>query len=389
MTERDVLHDVIRIAYNAQHGIKESKQPFDANALLKMAEKQNVYPLVHYGIGELCFEQKAYKLTNRQLGATYFVRKIAYLDVIAELESLGIRTILLKGYSCSRKYKEEYLRVSSDCDLFILEEDEGAAQQILEKKGFRCTEVRQEHQHHSVWIHDDVGICELHTKFVEDDIDYVWESTFKEKELIEKRIRVDTEEGYFFRLPPVEEWVFLFVHTLKHFLQTGLSIQMLLDLYVSYNGLEDIHAQKALRLITTSDFGALWKVFYEYIQKYGAGENVTEHSEALEMITQDLLHSGWMGLKENTRRASLYDASNKRELPLRIWLHKVKTVLRRIIPERKIMERRYPVLIGKPWLFPYIYIARFGAKMLQRVWPSEKIKWMQKCAKLQKQNVCS
>lgn len=103
MTERDILLDVVRIAYNAQHGIKEKQRPADMVALLKMAEKQNVYPLVYYGVGELCDELKEYKRSIRKLVAIYYVRKKAYLDVIAEMETAGIQTIILKGYSCSSK----------------------------------------------------------------------------------------------------------------------------------------------------------------------------------------------------------------------------------------------------------------------------------------------
>lgn len=374
MTERDILHDVVRIAYNAQHGIKETQRPPDMVALLKMAEKQNVYPLVYYGVGELCDEQKDYKLFNRKLVATYYVRKKAYLDVIAEMETAGIQTIILKGYSCSSKYQAEYLRVSSDCDLFVLSDDEEAAQHILERNGFLCKEVRQEHQHHSTWTHTDVGICELHTKLVEDEIEYVWESTFVENELINHRIRVDTEEGYYYRLPPVEEWVFLFVHTLKHFLQTGLSVQMLLDLYASYNSMEGKHTEKALQMIETSRFGSLWKVFYEYIHKYGAGQKDVEQEEAMELITEDLLRSGWLGLKENTCRVSLYDVANKRELSVHTWLYRVKTMYCRVFPERKKMEELFPTVVNKTWLLPSLYVYRLVGKIMQFARKSERTK---------------
>ena len=384
MTDYDILHETIRIAFNAQHGLTETLPLKKGDALLAMAEKQNIYPLVYYGIGESCFGAKTFKATNRQIGAIYYVRKLAYLNVVSEMENSGIRTILLKGYTCANHYAIEHLRVSSDCDLLVLESDEERAYQVLKRLGYRCVEMRHGHYHHSVWRHVDIGIVELHTKLVEDDIDYVWKSVFDEVKLIDDRIRIETSEGVMYSLPPVEEWVFLFVHALKHFLQTGLSIQMLLDLYAVYNRLDKDQAGEALKRIENCSFGRLWAVFYAYVHKYGACVEDVANSEAMDIITQDLLNSGWLGLKENTRRVSLYEASNKEELTLQSWLLKAQTQFRRAFPEKRVLLRDYPAVQQKPWLLLICYTYRLIKKIKNRLIPTETEKINQQVRKAAK-----
>lgn len=351
-----ILQEVVRISYASVQGIKQETVFEEPEILLTVAKQQNVYPLVLYGVSNIYKDINEYRQKIRCISANYFRRKLKTLQLIAELEASGIRTIVLKGYSCSRHYAVEVLRSSSDCDLLICPQQEKRTIEFFAKNGFVCIHERSWGGHHSVWKHKDIGVVELHVALYEEAVDLIWLNRPSTDKVFQNRVCVSSAEGEWYQLSAVDNILFLYVHAVKHFLQTGISIQILLDISIAYDLLSVDERTTVERIVGESKYGNMLSVWLDYISFYGRGDACVTDLHSLELLTNDLLSGGWLGLEKSNRRSRLdhlTEVSFSKKIRLRF-----KNFLYRVFATRSILESEYKYAKRYAFLIPVAWVHR-------------------------------
>lgn len=151
-------------------------------------------------------------------------QKLEFINkVIAELEASGVEVCVLKGQSLAQLYKEPDCRISGDVDLLVDIKDEQKAIEILRKFEFNV-EARPYSSNHSECVHPVFGIVELHIALYYDIIYDVWFDNVEinqEKPVVLNGIKT---------LGITDNYIFIALHAVKHFLSDGLGIRQIMDL---------------------------------------------------------------------------------------------------------------------------------------------------------------
>ena len=207
----------------------------DWQRLLRLAREQSVEPLIGYvlkkqpelGCPEELREEQIQRLRQRTL--VDFQRRILHFQMLEKMEKAGLKVVLLKGYDAARNYAVPECRISTDVDLWVQPEDEEAACAFLAQQGFEV-EPRWKNGHHAVCHHPRMGCVELHALLYDEIVESVWFGKNDGREFVrEPFCRVETPEGAYNCLGDTDNLLFLSLHMIKHFIISGMSLRILMD----------------------------------------------------------------------------------------------------------------------------------------------------------------
>lgn len=382
------MRDVIAFAAAGAHHIKVNKVPDDWETFFRLAHEHHVVPLVGCALlnsPELnCPEQyREYALNvMRTASSGNLVRKQRVLHFLGELKAVGINAQVLKGYAAARYYAYPECRDAGDTDLLIEPCDEKRVNEFLQGKGFQILE-RSASSYHTIAAHPKYGKLEMHVSLHNEIVEDIWFQDINKSDLVqEKSVTVEESEGSFETLGDTDHLIFITLHMIKHFIGSGLTVRMLLDvaLYFSHNSATIDH-QRFWNVIDRLKYTKIVNGVFSLLVREGGFSSddfpgMKMEPEAAEALVKDLVFGGYMGINETSDRhtaAMIYNRKlalrGKSEIQYRLYMvfWKLRSATTYMFPSKQLLERMYPVVKRYPVLNPLYRTYQFVAFPIKKL----------------------
>ena len=310
----------------------------------------------------------------RQEAFSNYAWKHSTLQLLAEMNAAGIPALLIKGYAVADCYAAPDCRMSGDTDLLIEPKNEKRACAFMKANGF-AVEHRWTNGHHDVCRHPQLGCVELHVMLYDEIVEDVWFGRMDGREFVsESAIEVATRDGSYRTLGYTDHMIFLMLHLIKHFIMTGMSLRMMLDvaLFFSHHA-ERIDSARFWKTMESLKYGTiaqsiLWAmVCYCGIDQTSLPGLCGDCPESVEMILDDLESGGWLGkIDEKAREEGWYEYNrqllmknrSKAQYLLFMLRWKIGAYLKALFPSRKTLAIRYPCVQKSALLIPLVWLHR-------------------------------
>lgn len=359
----------------------------DWERLCALAREQSVEPLIGYVLKNAphlpCPEdlRKAQGTKMQQRALMDYQRRVLHFRLMKEMEEAGIRAVLLKGYDAARFYAVPECRISTDLDLWIDPGVEKQACRFMESRGF-VVEPRWTNGHHAVCHHPRMGCVELHVLLYDEIVESVWYGKKDGREFIQEDfVRVDTPDGAYWSLGDTDNLLFLSLHMIKHFIMSGMSLRILMDVALFF-------AENKEKLDSTRFWNTMRELRYERLMQcilWTAVEHFSFDREdfpglsglrppQIPVILEDLEQGGWLGFNDKTAREDGWYEYNHQLLlrDRKPWQYKLymlrwrmDAVWSSLRPTRTQLEKEFSYMKGRPWLYPIGWLHKLGRKAVK------------------------
>lgn len=286
------------------------------------------------------------------ISANQTVSNRRFLELCGALEQKGLTFLVFKGAMLSSLYSKPDLRVSYDNDLLAAPGDyEGCAEE-MERFGLRCTDPDKQTP---LYYESESGLkVELHRRLFEESdpnsplFTDIFDRT-AEYELGGIKLRAPE---------PGTHLLYLYIHSLKHFLAGGFGLRLLGDIAIFTRSYRTAINSERLR-DTLRAAGCLYyaQCLGELCRRLFGVEPLfellrgTEFAQTAERMLEDIMEAGIYGGdtgdREHTRNIIKLRQRGK-SFPL----------LRTAFPPLQTMRKRYPYLKKAPILLPATWAAR-------------------------------
>ncbi len=323
--------------------------------MYEIAKAHQIVPLVYHGL----------YLSEADLSAaTEMQTKTLQLTVGDQLQCGALSAILeafsqngidhmpLKGSSIKNLYPSSEMRLMSDFDILIREEQYEKIKPIMLSLGF--TEgVESDHE---LFWHKKPKICvELHKRLIPSYNDDYYEYY---KDPWAKAVPGTAPHRYCMRHE--DEYLYIFTHLTKHYRDGGIGIKHLVDLW----RYADRYADMDFEYIGEELDKLCLRAFHENITSTIAVWFAhAAPTEITELITERIVESGAYGLTERKKIATAAKASAREES---VGLAKRKKLLHYLFLPMADMKKRYPVLEKAPILLPLLWVVRWVTAVFGR-----------------------
>lgn len=360
--------------------VSELSDELDWGKIERLANEQAVQTLLGYGLhlspALACPEELRKRLVGqmRQLAFSNNAWKVSILRLIQQMNEAGIPALLIKGYAVADCYAVPDCRMSGDTDLLIEPKNEKRACVFMKANGF-AVERRWTNGHHDVCRHPQLGCVELHVMLYDEIVEDVWFGRMDGREFVcESAIEVATQDGSYRTLGYTDHMIFLMLHLIKHFILTGMSLRMMLDvaLFFSHHA-ERIDSARFWKTMESLKYGTIAQSILWAMVRY-CGIDVTSIPGLCEacpkqvgMILDDLENGGWLGkIDEKAREEGWYEYNrqllmknrSKAQYLLFMLRWKIGAYLKALFPSRKTLAIRYPCVQKSALLIPLVWLHR-------------------------------
>ena len=383
------LIECIKLSGAGARGLLLANDDVSWQDVIATASAQNVLPLVSCALlhnpNLSCPDQlKEYLLNSmRMSSATNIIRRQRVLHLLQEIEQMRVAVQVLKGYSVSRLYAHPESRESVDNDILIDVADEEKVCSFLESKGF-SVKGRQLTANDGVCEHKKYGKLEIHVGLYPEITLDAWKNLIDINEFVcEPPYRIESIDGSYNTLGHTDQLLFLSLHMAKHFVESGLTIRMILDVALHFaNYREEINVDRYWRVIRELKFetlmnSILW-IAVEYcgfsIQDFPGITN--NKPTQIKDILLDLEAGGYMGARELKERHESGMAYNRRLLlqsktPFQYKVHmivwKIRSGARNMFPSYARLKQLYPCTEKVFLLAPVLWVYQICSYPIQKL----------------------
>ena len=366
----------------AAQGKTVSKVPdgLDWRKIERLADEQAVQTLLGYGLRLSsaldCPAELRESLVSqmRQEAFSNHAWKHSTLQLLAEMNAAGIPALLIKGYALADCYAAPDCRMSGDTDLLIEPKNEKRACAFMKANGF-AVERRWTNGHHDVCHHPRLGCVELHVMLYDEIVEDVWFGRMDGREFVcEPPIEAETPDGCYRTLGYTDHMIFLMLHLIKHFIMTGMSLRMMLDVALFFSRhAERIDSARFWKTMESLKYGTIAQSILWAMVRY-CGIDATSLPGLCEacpkqvgMILDDLENGGWLGkIDEKAREEGWYEYNRQLLMKNRskaqyllFMLHwKIGAYLKALFPSRKTLAIRYPCVQKSVIVIPFAWVHR-------------------------------
>lgn len=299
------------------------------------------------------------------------IRQQRIMALLNELNNAGVSVKLLKGHSLARYYAYPESRDAVDTDIWIGAEDEQKVYDLLEKRGFQIVE-RSLTSHHGICQHKKYGKIEVHVRLYDEIVETVWFAGSEEKLVQENYEIVKTQDGQYWTLGPTDQLVFLTLHMVKHFIDGGLSIRMMLDLALHCErNKKQLDYQRYWRTLNQLHYAdlvnaVLWIliIYADFSEEVFEGIGACNDSQ-VKLVLRDLVLGGYMGKNEaELRYESAMEYNRQRFIVDKTGLYyvvymlawKIRSGYKLMFSSPRLLLSKYSILRKLPFLFPVIWL---------------------------------
>lgn len=391
MTDRECAShafcDLLELAAIGATGKKVLIRVEDWPEVIKLSQEQFVLPLV--GIALLknpeidCPEDLRSRVIEiaRSQSSANLIRKHRILNLLHEMEEAGLHAQLIKGYPIGECYAFPESRGSNDTDILISSDQEEAVCAFLRNLGFRI-DKRGKTSHHAIGQHPKLGMVEIHVQLYAELMREVWfQDGKKDIEIKEDYIRIETDHTPYSSLGHTDHLLFLTLHTIKHFIFSGMGIRMMLDMALYYSKHKnEIDLKRYWRILDElryTDFvnAVFWSLIDTGIFDISDFAGISsERPLGIQELLYDLEVGGHMGIN-GSWPDGLYEYSRRllmRSKSLgqyRIYMirMKLRDAYQNMFPDKEGLCRIYPILNKHGQLLAIFRVYRMFSYPIQKI----------------------
>jgi len=326
------------------------------DALYKQLRRHSILALGYTGLVN-CGADKKHPVMQ-QLFRDYITVMMKSEKQLAALEKLlkafeekGIDYLPLKGINMKKLYPKPELRAMGDADVLIRKEQYEEIKQIVEAQGY---ENVLDEGNTKDWKSADLYV-EFHINLVseydEDFLDYFkngWSKGIK-------------EEGVRYHFSKENEFLFDFIHFVKHFRYGGIGYRQFIDLWIykrEHPHIDYAFIEQEVEKLNLKNF------YINIVATLKACFEEGPNSDVTDIISDYIVTSGNWGsvdrsvLSKGVKKQSTGETENKN---LKIFFF-----FDSLFPKINIVRNRYPVLHKHPWLLPMMWIVRIFDAIFNR-----------------------
>lgn len=268
--------------------------------------------------------------------------------ILAAFSEAGLRVLPVKGSVLRALYARPDHRQMADIDLIVPHEQLAQTEQLMQQLGYQTQPgVEEENEvdcdlppYLHVEIHD--------TLLKTNDENYRYYAD------IWQRAEPDADLPGVFHLRREDEYLYLLLHFLQHYVEAGVGIRQVLDIYLfgqTCGGTMD--ADYLRRETEKLGIGPMRELVerlaaYWFADQPGAADEELRELEAFCFLSGS--YGGYL-----SRRICLMRKKQKKESGVG-W--KLQYFWHRLFPPFDILCMRYPKLKTAPWLLPYFWLCR-------------------------------
>ena len=366
-----------------------SSDYLDWERLRRLASEQTVVTLAAFALkanpdidcpGKL---RDAMISSMRGAAVKNYMRREHIMKLLKRFEEEGIHAVLLKGYAIAGEYCSPECRVSADTDIWVAPKDEEKACEFLKKQGF-AVEPRWKNGHHAVCHHPTMGCVELHVILYDEIVEEIWFNKTDGHEFIcEPNEKVDGEDGTYYTLGKTDHLIFLTLHMIKHFIISGMSLRMMLDVALFMkNHSQEVNVERFWDTMRNLKYEKCVNTILWAMVQY-AGFRTEDFPgidaispDGIDEVIADLEIGGNMGMNDKTNREDGWNAynrelllKNKSQIAYKLYMVKWQSsnYIKALFPSRIDLAKRYPYVMEKPWLIPYAWTHRLLFRGLRTI----------------------
>ena len=328
-------------------GVPQLEEGFDFEKAYEYAQSRQITPLLFYGASNIegfmdtLIGKKFFKSTMN-LSFYCAEQSEAIKSVKDEFRANKIQHLAVKGTILRELYPYPEMRLMSDADILIKEEEYERIKPIMVGLGF---EEQYESDHELVWKKGEISI-ELHKRLVPSyNKDY-----YKYFGNGWKIATIKNEETCEYLMTPEDSFIYTFVHFAKHYRDGGIGIKHIVDFFVyldKYPNLDFEYIDKELEKLQLLRF---WKNTKKVLDVWF---NSAKSDDLSDFITAKIFGSGAYGTFEGSINAEAVRLSKGNENVKR------KKALNIIFPPLQGMKKKYNVLNKAPVLLPVMWVVRW------------------------------
>ena len=338
--------DFTNILKSAITGEKYSlSKDINIEELFDMADKHSVIPLAFEGAfncGLKLNDPGMMKLFN---GYCSFLsvnerQMFAFNNICEAFNKKGIDFMPLKGCNMKSLYPKPELRVMGDADILIKEEQYDEIEKVMNDIGFK---FEFEGDHDYAWDSHNLHV-ELHYRLL---VNYNsnYEMFFGNGWKLASK-----SDGHRFCMKPEDEFIYMFCHFFKHYINAGIGCRHVVDLWVYLRNHKDMNYIYTEETLSKLGLGDFYKSVIKLINVWFGDEKADNITE---VMTEFIMNCGSWGNVENMNVVSIIKASDDSRIKGRI-----KVVMEKLFLPFDGMKHKYKILGKHPVLLPVMWIHR-------------------------------
>ena len=368
-----------------------------------IAKKHNLVSLMEQAMEKMGFESDSDIWKRWLKEKNQLIYKSVLMDVEREaiqdfFEENNIWYMLLKGMVIRKYYPAPELREMADNDILFDNKYSKEVYDFMTARGYKSDDYNK--GYHDEYMKPPAYNFEMHRQLVSSKERPKWYEYYKDV----KSILINDANGKNqFYFSDNDFYVYFIVHTYKHFLNSGMGLRTVLDVYLYLNNLQDKldfdYIEEQLKKLDAYDFeqtfrSLAFKMFGENAKEGNAAADELQDSfdakeqdmlrESFDAKKQDklcgsfdakeqdkwwnsfddkehdmlsyILDAGTYGNLENSVAHKMgYTKGEKKKAS-----DKAKYIFRRLFPSMDTIEEFFPFFYKHKWAIPFLYIYRIG-----------------------------
>ena len=354
---------------------EENSQKIYIGRIYYIAKKHNLVSIMAQAMEKLGFESDSDIWKRWLKEKNQLIYKSVLMDVEREaiqdfFEKNNIWYMLLKGMVIRKYYPAPELREMADNDILFDNKYSKEVYEFMTARGYKSDDYNK--GYHDEYLKPPAYNFEMHRQLVSSKERPKWYEYYKDvksiliKDTNENRETAANNESNNtsnqFYFSDNDFYVYFIVHTYKHFLNSGMGLRTVLDVYLYVSNLQEKldfdYIEEQLKKLDAYDFeqtfrSIAFKMFDENLEdrKWWDLFDVKEQ----EMLSY-ILDAGTYGNLENSVAHNMgYTKGEKKKAS-----DKVKYIFRRLFPPMDTIEEFFPFFYKHKWAIPFLYIYRIG-----------------------------
>lgn len=354
---------------------EENSQKIYIGRIYYIAKKHNLVSIMAQAMEKLGFESDSDIWKRWLKEKNQLIYKSVLMDVEREaiqefFEKNNIWYMLLKGMVIRKYYPAPEFREMADNDILFDNKYSKEVYEFMTARGYKSDDYNK--GYHDEYLKPPAYNFEMHRQLVSSKERPKWYEYYKDvksiliKDTNENRETAANSESNNtsnqFYFSDNDFYVYFIVHTYKHFLNSGMGLRTVLDVYLYVSNLQEKlnfdYIEEQLKKLDAYDFeqtfrSLAFKMFDENLEdrKWWDLFDVKEQ----EMLSY-VLDAGTYGNLENSVAHKMgYTKGEKKKTS-----DKAKYIFRRLFPSMDTIEEFFPFFYKHKWAIPFLYIYRIG-----------------------------
>ncbi len=382
---------------------EENSQKIYIGRIYYIAKKHNLVSIMAQAMEKLGFESDSDIWKRWLKEKNQLIYKSVLMDVEREaiqdfFEKNNIWYMLLKGMVIRKYYPAPELREMADNDILFDNKYSKEVYEFMTARGYKSDDYNK--GYHDEYLKPPAYNFEMHRQLVSSKERPKWYEYYKDV----KSILINDANGKNqFYFSDNDFYVYFIVHTYKHFLNSGMGLRTVLDVYLYVSNLQEKldfdYIEEQLKKLDAYDFEQTFRsIAFKMFGKNAKEGNVAadELQDSFDDKEQDMLREtfdakkqdklcGSFDAKEQDKWWNSFDAQEQEMLSYILDAgtygnlensvahkmgytkgekkkasDKVKYIFRRLFPPMDTIEEFFPFFYKHKWAIPFLYIYRIG-----------------------------